>query len=47
MTEVIDFKKNSLILFRFLAALNVLWGHTLTHMKLPNVPLKIKLRCSY
>lgn len=36
---VINFKKNSLNLFRLLAAIEVLWGHTLLHLELPNVPI--------
>lgn len=36
---LLDFKKNSLDTFRLLAAVQVLWGHTLAHMGLSNIPV--------
>jgi len=39
MAEGIDFRVNSLNTFRLLAALQVLWGHTLTHLELSNIPI--------
>lgn len=37
--NVINYKYNSLNTFRLLAALQVLWGHTLAHLDLPNIPV--------
>ncbi len=39
MDKNIDFKKNSLNLFRLLAAIEVLYGHALKHLGLPDVPV--------
>lgn len=39
MVEAIDFKKNGLNLFRILAAINVLYGHTIEHLELEEVPV--------
>ena len=39
MVKTIDFKKNSLNLFRVLAAIEVLYGHTLEHLELSNIPV--------
>ena len=37
--EILDYKRNSLNTFRLLAALNVLWGHTLAHLELSDIPV--------
>lgn len=37
--EPIDYKNNSLNVFRLLAAIQVLWGHVLTHLDISNIPL--------
>ncbi|MCI7178861.1 MAG: acyltransferase [Bacteroidales bacterium] len=39
ITETIDFKRNSLNLFRLLAALQVVWGHARAHLQIDNIPL--------
>ncbi len=39
MDGKIDFRKNSLNTFRFIAAIQVLWIHTLNHMELSNIPV--------
>lgn len=39
MTETIDFKNNSLNTFRLLAAIEVLYGHTLEHLGLADIPI--------
>lgn len=35
----IEFKNNSLNLIRLLAAIQVLWGHTLEHLELADIPI--------
>lgn len=39
MVEAFNVKNNSLNTFRLIAAIQVLWIHTLNHMELPNIPV--------
>jgi peptidoglycan/LPS O-acetylase OafA/YrhL len=39
LSRIILFKENSLNTFRLLAALQVLWGHTLWHLQLERIPI--------
>ena len=39
MSEVNSFKVNSLNTFRLIAAIQVLWGHTMAHLELEKIPV--------